>query len=103
MKDGAAVYEVPKGADAYLSLEILPKIDPDVILLPTWRVKAGDDTKAFAEGLLSNHALREVTAVKERRLVPFSEKYKYVMSQHVVDAVEAAARAVYPEVFVTSD
>lgn len=103
VKDGAAVYEVPKGADAYLSLEILPKIDPDVILLPTWRVKAGDDTKAFEEGLLSNPALREVTAVKERRLVPFSEKYKYVMSQHVVDAVEAAARAVYPEVFVASD
>uniref|UniRef100_UPI004028C1FE ABC transporter substrate-binding protein n=1 Tax=Dialister sp. TaxID=1955814 RepID=UPI004028C1FE len=103
VKDGAAVYEVPKGADAYLSLEILPKINPDVILLPTWRVKAGDDTKAFEEGLLSNPALREVTAVKERRLVPFLEKYKYVMSQHVVDAVEAAARAVYPEVFATSD
>lgn len=103
VKDGAAVYEVPKGADAYLSLEILPQINPDVILLPTWRVKAGDDTKAFEEGLLSNPALREVTAVKERRLVPFSEKYKYVMSQHVVDAVEAAARAVYPEVFVASD
>lgn len=103
VKDGAAVYEVPKGADAYLSLEILPKIDPDVILLPTWRVKAGDDTKAFEEGLLSNPALSQVTAVKERRLVPFSEKYKYVMSQHVVDAVEAAARAVYPEVFGTSD
>ena len=103
VKDGAAVYEVPKGADAYLSLEILPKIDPDVILLPTWRVKAGDDTKAFEKGLLSNPALSQVTAVKERRLVPFSEKYKYVMSQHVVDAVEAAARAVYPEVFGTSD
>lgn len=103
VKDEAAVYEVPKGADAYLSLEILPKIDPDVILLPTWRVKAGDDTKAFEEGLLSNPALSQVTAVKERRLVPFSEKYKYVMSQHVVDAVEAAARAVYPEIFVTGD
>lgn len=101
VKDGAAVYEVPKGADAYLSLEILPQINPDVILLPTWRVKAGDDTRAFAEGLLANPALSQVTAVKERRLVPFSEKYKYVMSQHVVDAVEAAARAVYPEVFVT--
>lgn len=103
VKDGAAVYEVPKGADAYLSLEILPQINPDVILLPTWRVKAGDDTRAFAEGLLANLALSQVTAVKERRLVPFSEKYKYVMSQHVVDAVEAAAQAVYPEVFVTGD
>lgn len=103
VKDGAAVYEVPKGADAYLSLEILPQINPDVMLLPTWRVKAGDDTRAFAEGLLANPALSQVTAVKERRLVPFSEKYKYVMSQHVVDAVEAAARAVYPEVFAAGD
>ncbi len=57
VKDGAAVYEVPKGADAYLSLEILPKIDPDVILLPTWRVKAGDD-----EGLRGRTSVKSCTS-----------------------------------------
>lgn len=98
VRDGAAVYEIPKGASAYLSLEILPKIDPDVILLPTWRVKTEDDPKKFADGLLENPTFQEIKAIKNGRLIPFPEKYKYVMSHHVVDAIEAAARAVYPEV-----
>ena len=102
VKDGAAVYEVPKGADAYISNELLPKINPDVILLPVWRVKEGDDQQKFAADLMKNPAFQDVTAVKEHHLVPFPEKYKYVMSHHVVDAIEAAARAVYPEVFEVS-
>lgn len=99
VKDGASVYTVPKGADAYLSNELLPKINPDVILLPVWRVKDGDDQEKFAHDLASNPAFQDVKAVKEGHLIPFPEKYKYVMSHHVVDAIEAAAKAVYPEVF----
>lgn len=99
VRDGAAVYEIPKGASTYLSLEILPQIDPDVILLPTWRVRAEDDPRKFADGLLENPAFQNIKAIKNGRLIPFPEKYKYVMSHHVVDAIEAAARAVYPEVF----
>lgn len=99
VKDGAARYDVPKGTNAYLSLEILPEIDPDVILLPVWRVKAGDDEKEFAREIMENPAYRDVKAVKNGRLIPFPEKYKYVMSQHITDAMEASARAVYPELF----
>ena len=99
VKDGAARYDVPKGTNAYLSLEILPKIDPDVILLPVWKVKAGDDEKEFAREIMENPAYREVKAVKNGRLIPFPEKCKYVMSQHITDAMEASARAVYPELF----
>lgn len=99
VKDGANVYQVPKGADTYLSDELLPKINPDVILLPVWRVKEGDDQQKFAADLLKNPAFQDVTAVKEGHMIPFPEKYKYVMSHHVVDAIEAAARAVYPELF----
>lgn len=99
VKDGAARYDVPKGTNAYLSLEILPEIDPDVILLPVWKVKAGDDEKEFAREIMENPAYREVKAVKNGRLIPFPEKYKYVMSQHITDAMEASARAVYPELF----
>lgn len=99
VKDGAARYDVPKGTNAYLSLEILPEIDPDVILLPVWKVKAGDDEKGFAREIMENPAYRDVKAVKNGRLIPFPEKYKYVMSQHITDAMEASARAVYPELF----
>lgn len=99
VKDGAARYDVLKGTNAYLSLEILPEIDPDVILLPVWKVKAGDDEKEFAREIMENPAYRDVKAVKNGRLIPFPEKYKYVMSQHITDAMEASARAVYPELF----
>ena len=99
VKDGAARYDVPKGTNAYLSLEILPEIDPDVILLPVWKVKAGDDEKEFAREIMENPAYRDVKAVKNGRLIPFPEKYKYVMSQHITDAMEASAWAVYPELF----
>lgn len=99
VKDGAARYDVPKGTNAYLSMEILPEIDPDVILMPVWKVKTGDDEEAFAREILENPAYRDVKAVKNKKLVPFPEKYKYVMSQHVTDAIEASARAVYPELF----
>ena len=103
VKDGAARYDVPKGTNAYLSLEILPEINPDVILLPVWKVKAGDDEKAFAREIMENPAYRDVKAVKNGRLIPFPEKYKYVMSQHITDAIEASARAVYPELFENAD
>ncbi|MGN0954495.1 ABC transporter substrate-binding protein [Dialister sp.] len=99
VKDGATRYDVPKGTNAYLSMEILPEIDPDVILMPVWKVKTGDDEEAFAREILENPAYRDVKAVKNKKLVPFPEKYKYVMSQHVTDAIEASARAVYPELF----
>lgn len=103
VKDGAARYDVPKGTNAYLSLEILPEIDPDVILLPVWKVKAGDDEKEFAREIMENPAYHEVKAVKNGRLIPFPEKYKYVMSQHITDAMEASARAVYPELFENAE
>lgn len=99
VKDGAARYEVPKGTNAYLSTEILPEIDPDVILMPVWKVKEGDDETEFARELMENPACQDVKAVKNRKLIPFPEKYKYVMSQHITDAMEASARAVYPELF----
>lgn len=99
VKDGAARYDVPKGTNAYLSMEILPEINPDVILMPVWKVKNGDDETAFARKIMENPVYRDVKAVKNGKLVPFPEKYKYVMSQHVTDAVEASARAVYPELF----
>lgn len=103
VKDGADRYDVPKGTNAYLSLEILPEIDPDVILLPVWKVKAGDDEKEFAREIMENPAYRDVKAVKNGRLIPFPEKYKYVMSQHITDAMEASARAVYPELFENAE
>ena len=75
VKDGAAIYdirEIPRGSSTFISIKVLPAIDPDVILLPVWQ---------------SGMHMSE------------SERYKFVMSQHITDAVEASAKAVYPELF----
>ena len=41
--------------------------------------------------------------MKNHRMVPFPERYKFVMSQHITDSVEASAKAVYPELFDDPD
>lgn len=100
VKDGANIYSVPKGASAYLSDELLPKINPDVILLPVWKIKESDNKEKFAKKLIGNPAFQDITAIKENHLILFPEKYKFVMSHHVVDAIEVTAKAVYPELLM---
>lgn len=97
--DVAERYEAPRRANVYLSVELIPEMNPDVILMPVWQRGEGISEEAFAEELLANPALQGVTAIKEKNLIRFPEKYKYVMSQHLPDAVEAAAKAIYPKLF----
>jgi len=67
--------------------------------MPLWKTKDGDNPAEFERELLTNPAYQAVKAVKNHRLVPYSERYKYVMSHHITDAVEEAAKAVYPELW----
>lgn len=99
VKNGADGIEIPKGAGVYLSNEIIPSIDPDVFLLPVWKTREGDDENEFKRELMRNPAYQEVKAVKNNQFIFFSERYKYVMSQHVTDSIEAVAKAVYPELW----
>lgn len=99
VRDGAENIEIPRGSNAYLSNEMIPRINPDVLLMPVWRVKDGDNPDEFANEVMTNPVYQNVKAVKNHRLVPLQEKYKYVMSQHLVDAIEATAKAVYPELW----
>lgn len=106
VKDGAAIYdirEIPRGSSTFISMEVLPAIDPDVILLPVWQSGMHMSESEFAHEILSNPAFQDVKAVKNHRMVPFPERYKFVMSQHITDAVEASAKAVYPELFDDPD
>ena len=99
VKNGADGIDIPKGAGVYLSNELIPSINPDVFLLPVWRTREGDDENEFKKELMQNPAYQDVKAVKNNQFIFFSERYKYVMSQHVTDSVEAVARAVYPELW----
>ena len=97
--NGVDRYELPHGMNAYLSQEIVPEIDPEVILCPVWKTREGDDTADFIKQMEENPVMKNVRAVKNHKLIPFSERYKYVMSQHVTDSMEAVAKAVYPELW----
>ena len=79
--------------------EILPEINPECDSYARMEGENRDDEEAFSREIMENPAYRDVKAVKNGRLVPFPEKYKYVMSQHITEAIEASARAVYPELF----
>ena len=99
MKNGADFANLPAGSSMYISSEIIPEINPDVFLMPVWKWKESDDEEEFLKELKNNPAYKGVSAVKNNKFIRLQEKYKYVMSHHVTEAIEETARAVYPELW----
>ena len=98
IKNGAAAGG-ETAADGVVSKEQVISADPDVFLLPTWNFDGKKDVQGFKETLLHDPAYAVTKAVQNGRLEFVSDKYRYVASQHLPEAVEALARAVYPEYF----
>lgn len=106
VRDGADRYDIkmiPKGSSTFTSVEVIPEIDPDVLLMPVWDSKRKTNSSEFVQEIMTNPAFQNVKAVKNNKLVIFPERYKFVMSQHITDAMEASAKAVYPELFDDPD
>ncbi len=82
-----------------LSKEQVVAVNPDAFLLPTWNYDKRQDIEAYAAQIASDPAYRTVKAVQARQLLFVSDRYRYVASQYLPEAVEAFARAVYPELF----
>lgn len=89
----------PLGLKGQISKEQVVQVNPDLFLLPTWNYDKHSSPEAFARELMEDPAYRNVKAVKNRQMVPVSDRYRYVASHHIVDAVENIAYAVYPELF----
>lgn len=96
--NGAAVV-TPLGLRGQLTKEQVVEVDPDIFILPTWNYDKRQDTQRFNRELAEDPAFCNVKAVKDRRFLPVSDRYRYVASHHIVDAIENIAYAVYPEVF----
>lgn len=100
--NGAAIVEKnnegkPKGQT--ITKEQVVEINPDIFLLPTWNYNKKQDVRGYAYTLMNDPAYKDVKAVQNGQLKFVSDKYRYVASQHIVDAIENIARAVYPEIF----
>ena len=98
---GAAAVTPPisEHGSVVISKEMVVGINPDVFLLPTWNFNNKQDIKGYAHAVKNDPAYRNVKAVKNDQIKFVSDKYRYVASQHVVEAIEAIAKAIYPELF----
>ena len=99
--NGAAAVTPPisEHGSVVISKEMVVGINPDVFLLPTWNFNNKQDIKGYAPAVKNDPAYRNVKAVKNDQIKFVSDKYRYVASQHVVEAIEAIAKAIYPELF----
>lgn len=99
--NGAAAVTPPASGHGavVLSKEMVVNIDPDFFLLPTWNYNGKQDVEGYAENLLHDPAYKYLKAVRNKQIKFVSDKYRYVASQHIVEAVENIARAAYPEYF----
>ena len=82
-----------------ISKEQVVRINPDIFLLPTWNYNNKQDVEGYAYAVMNDPAYKDVKAVQNKQLKFVSDKYRYVASQHIVDAIENIARTVYPEIF----
>ena len=82
-----------------ISKEQVVRINPDIFMLPTWNYNNKQDVQSYAYAVMNDPAYRDVKAVRNKQIKFVSDKYRYVASQHIVDAIENIAHAVYPEIF----
>ena len=99
--NGAAAVTPPvsEHGSVVISKEMVVNINPDVFLLPTWNYNKKQDVHGYAHTIKNDPAYKNVKAVQNNQIKFVSDKYRYVASQHIVDAVEAIAKTVYPELF----
>ncbi|MGM9568622.1 MAG: ABC transporter substrate-binding protein [Phascolarctobacterium sp.] len=99
--NGAASVTPPvsEHGSVIISKEMVVGINPDVFLLPTWNYNNKQDVQGYANAVKHDPAYKNVKAVQNNQIKFVSDKYRYVASQHIVEAVEAIASTVYPELF----
>ncbi|MDO5787302.1 MAG: ABC transporter substrate-binding protein [Phascolarctobacterium sp.] len=99
--NGAAAVTPPisEHGSVTISKEMVVGINPDVFLLPTWNYNNKQDVRGYAYEVRHDPAYKDIKAVKNNQIKFVSDRYRYVASQHIVEAVEAIARTIYPELF----
>ena len=82
-----------------LPQEILVDLNPDVFMITAWNYDGNHDPDKMARELLANPAYGETKAVREKAVAILPATHILSLSQHIVDAVEDLAQALYPDHF----
>lgn len=79
-----------------ISVELAIGLEPDVLLLPSWRPPEEDpEARAF----LHEPVWQSVPAVRTGRVYEVNSAWTYSLSQHSVHGLEHVARILHPEAF----
>lgn len=95
VKNAAAIGGLDK--NGLLAKEQVVKLNPDIILTPTWDYTGNTNLQQFREALENDPALQPVAAIRQSRLVAVPDRYLYCSSQYIVHGVRAVANAAYPQ------
>lgn len=84
---------------AAITKEMIVKMNPDVLIIPTWDFEKSGKADNLIKEIKSDPALSTVKAIKNNRLVNVHDAYLYAASHYAANAVEEIAKAAYPEHF----
>lgn len=80
-----------------VSKEQVIAVNPDMFFLPTWNYNGKENVDGYAHQIMDDPAYRDVKAVKNKQVRFVDDKYRYVASQHIVEAIEKIAKEAYQE------
>lgn len=82
-----------------LSKEQIIKLDPDIIIFPSWSYDKSKDPKSDMDNFMKDKGFAGLKAVKNKMVVMLQDKHLQTNSQYMAYAVKDLAEAAYPELF----
>jgi iron complex transport system substrate-binding protein len=82
-----------------LSKEQIVRINPDLLILPTWDYTGKTDPQQYKDAVRTDPGFQSVKAVQRQRLVQISDRYLVSSSPYIVYGVQELAKAAYPRYF----
>lgn len=79
--------------------EVIIKIDPDVLILPSWNFGYDGEPMNFINSIRNDSSLQTIKAIKNDKLIQINDACLYSISHYSANAVEEIAKTVYPEYF----
>lgn len=97
VKNVVAEYDLPP--NAAFSEETLIRLNPGLLVIPSWKYDNEQDPSKMREEILQNRAYQSVNAVKNKRVVQLRDTYLYSTTHYIVYAIRDLVEAAYPEKF----
>jgi len=82
-----------------LSKEAVIKMNPDIIILPSWSYQNAVDANAYKNKFMKDSSFAGLKAVKNKRVYILSDKHMQTNSQYMINGVEDLAKIAYPKLF----